>query len=358
LTLVETRVDAAISATSDVAASSTLAASNALLSQAATARAGALSAFEDYERLQGAGAGEAALAKRTLQELQRWMDLDARTGAMALVNSLAASKMSQDQELPASTVLLADLNQLIQVDQAAGNSQGKSSSGTAFIVAALGLALVVLLALAWVLARSQATRREVLKARSGRDPGSGEDADRREQGRLLERSVLAHLRDGDLQAAKADLARAIEARPDSASLRAYLATVLARLGRHEDAESELQVAIRLETDEASVAPVEDSVAPVSEAKERVSGVAGIHATDALAGAWQVLVGQSFQKATPGGNATYLVDLESQVERDPENSRLRRDLSIAYLEAGQVEQAKAQARWAEALRGKKGAGQRS
>jgi hypothetical protein len=46
-------------------------------------------------------------------------------------------------------------------------------------------------------------------------------------------------------------------------------------------------------------------------------------------------------------------LEFDVAKDPGNSKLRRDLSILYLQAGRVAEAKEQARKAEELQGRRG-----
>ncbi len=220
LSQVEGRVNAAVGESRGVATSDTLTTSNALLRQAASARADALREFEAYQHLPGAEATETTLADRTLQKLQDWIDLDARVGALGLVNSLAASSLSHGQEITATTTLMTSLNQLIQLNQAASAPQGKGASGTGLSVLALALACAVLLVvlLAWLTIRTLSSRRH-----------------------------------------------------------------------------------------------RDSV----------------------------------------GNAGHLGLLESQVGEDPENSRLRRDLSIAYLEAGHVEQAKVQARVAEELHARKG-----
>ena len=61
--------------------------------------------------------------------------------------------------------------------------------------------------------------------------------------------------------------------------------------------------------------------------------------------------------TGRGQANQTAALEFEVAIDPTNSKLRRDLSILYLQAGRIAEAKEQARKAEELTAKRGHGPR-
>ncbi len=198
-----------------------------------------------------------------------------------------------------------------------------------------------------------------------------ETSDRLDKARELEQSAAEHMQRNEFRLAKVDLKMAVGLATESASLRAQLCMVLTHLGEFDDALKEIDAAIQLSPHDGSFSvlrgKVLEKLSRDQEAAQVSNGSGDVGYADApsqagsfAASDFESLPGptRSFgQIALPRTQANQIGELEFDIARDPTNSKLRRDLSILYLQVGRLADAKEQARKAEELRAKRGPGVR-
>jgi tetratricopeptide (TPR) repeat protein len=154
----------------------------------------------------------------------------------------------------------------------------------------------------------------------------------------------------DLPAALAALRAAFDALPADAKLLADLARVLIRQSRITEA---LALYERME-----------KAYPEHHARYEADLAAAIAESELTPGRLGVPVPRSTTSpkmigepdGATGAGADLLAGLEARLRSEPANRALRRELSVAYLRAGRVAEAKEQARLAEQLLGQRSAGE--
>jgi Flp pilus assembly protein TadD len=116
------------------------------------------------------------------------------------------------------------------------------------------------------------------------------------------------------------------------------------------ADIELRVPIQFPLSAGPQTPASSSAADSATAASNPAVAVPENRSDEAAAVQQAQTSHTVQP--PARRTATIAQVEYAVSRDPSNSKLRRDLSILYLQAGRLAEAKDQARRAEALQSKK------
>lgn len=153
----------------------------------------------------------------------------------------------------------------------------------------------------------------------------------------LARSGVAHLQAGRLSQAEYDLYRASLLNPEQPHIRGYFALALHHQGKTVEAYRELQAALGIAPEDATLLGIRDSMRSAAEPEQATAPAHDAHAH-----------GKAQARAATSEADAAIARLETAIAATPGDSRLHRELSLVYARLGRLAEAKEQMRLAESM----------